>query len=136
MKNIKLQDVKRNWHLIDAKDQPLGRISTNIAHLLLGKNKPYYTPNIDCGDYVVVVNVEKVKLTGNKDKQKPYYHHSGYPGGLKVKTASQVREQNPEKLIRHSIVGMLPKNRLAKQMVKKLHIYKGSEHPYKDKFKN
>lgn len=136
MKNVRQKDIIRGWHLIDAKDKVLGRISTKVAHLLIGKNKPYYTAHIDCGDHVVIINAKSVYLSGNKEKQKSYYRHSGYPGALKVKTANQIREKNPEELIRHAVVGMLPKNRLARQMVKKLYIYQDATHPYKDKFKN
>lgn len=134
MRNVSQKDIKRNWHLIDAKGKALGRVSTKITHLLLGKNKAYYTPYMDCGDNVVVINVSKVHLSGNKETQKSYYRHSGYPGGLKVKTANQLREQKPEEMLRHAVVRMLPKNRLARQMVKKLYIFKESDHPYKNKF--
>lgn len=136
MKNIKISDVKREWHLIDAKDKVLGRLSSQIASLLMGKHKSMYTPYLDSGDNVVVINAGKVILTGKKENQKKYYRHSGYPGALKVKTASQVRQEKPEDLIRHAVVGMLPKKALGKIMRKKLYIFAGSEHSYENKFKN
>jgi len=136
MKNIKAHDIKREWHLIDAKDKILGRLSSEIAKILMGKIKSYYTPYLDTGDYVVVINAKDVLFSGKKENQKKYYHHSQYPGGLYVKTAAQVRKQKPEDLIRHAIVGMLPKTKLGKTMLKKLFIYPESEHPYRDKFKS
>ena len=135
MKNPKPKDIKREWHLIDAKDKILGRLSTQAAHLIMGKNKVYYTPYLDCGDYVVIINAKNVMLSAKKENQKIYYRHSGYPGGLKQRTAAQIREQKPEELIRHAVVGMLPKNKLAKIMLKKLYIYPQSDNPYKSKFK-
>ncbi|OGD86395.1 50S ribosomal protein L13 [Candidatus Curtissbacteria bacterium RIFCSPHIGHO2_01_FULL_41_11] len=135
MKNIKPKDITRKWHLIDAKDEVLGRLSTKIATILMGKNKPYYTPHLDCGDNIVVINTSKIKLSGKKENQKIYYHHSGYPGGLKSKTAAEVRKQKPQELLRHSVVGMLPKNKIGKEMMRKLFIYPEKEHAYKDKFK-
>ena len=136
MKNIKLSDIKREWHLVNAKNQILGRLSSSVATILTGKNKNYYTPNLDTGDYVVVINATHVVLSGKKESQKKYYHHSQYPGGLYIKTASQIRKQKPENLIRHAVIGMLPKYKLGKLMLKKLFIYAGSEHPYGDKVKN
>lgn len=126
----------RDWHLIDAKNQRVGRLSTKIAHLLMGKHKPYYVKNIDCGDYVVAVNAKDVVFSGKKEKQKIYWRHSGYPGGLRSKTAADLRTTKPEEIIKHAVVGMLPKNKLAREMVKKLYIYPTSEHPYADKIKN
>lgn len=136
MKNIKPKDIKRQWHLVDANKQILGRLSSNIARLLMGKNKSYYVPYLDTGDYVVVVNAPKVILSGKKEAQKKYYRHSGYPGSLRIKTAAQVRESKPEYMIRHAVFGMLPKTKLGKQMLKKLYIYSAGEHPHQDKFKN
>lgn len=135
MKNVTIKDVKREWHLIDAKGQILGRLSTSVATMLSGKNKNYYTPYIDTGDYVVIINAEKVVLSGKKENQKNYYRHSGYPGGLRTKTAEVVRKTQPTRLIRHSVVGMLPKNKIGRVMIKKLYIYPGSENPHQDKFK-
>ncbi len=134
MKNVKPKDIIRRWHLIDAQDKILGRISSEIATHLIGKKKSYYTPYLDTGDYVVVINTEKVKLTGKKENQKKYYRHSGFPGGLYQKTTSQIREKKPEMLIRHSVKGMLPKTTLGKQMLKKLYVYAGENHPHTDKF--
>src|SRR3972149_9470878 len=136
MKNVKTADIKRNWHLVDAEKKILGRLSTTVAQILMGKNKSYYTPYLDTGDFVVVTNAQKVALSGKKEKQKKYYHHSQFPGGLKVKTAQQVREQKPEEVIRHSVRGMLPKTKLGKLMLKKLYVFKDDKHPYSDKFKD
>ena len=136
MKNIKTTDIKRSWHLIDADKKILGRLSVKVAQVLMGKNKSYYTPYLDTGDFVVVTNAQKVALSGKKEKQKKYYHHSQFPGGLKVKTAEQVRENKPEDVIRHSVRGMLPKTKLGKLMLKKLYVFKDDKHPYSDKFKD
>ena len=136
MKNVKTADINRSWHLIDAEKKILGRLSVNVAQILMGKNKSYYTPYLDTGDFVVVTNAQKVALSGKKEKQKKYYHHSQFPGGLKVKTAQQVREQKPEEVIRHSVRGMLPKTKLGKLMLKKLYVFKDDKHPYSDKFKD
>jgi len=136
MKPVKTTDINRTWHLFDAKKEVLGRLSTKIALILMGKNKSYYTPYLDTGDYVVVTNAQKVALSGKKEKQKKYYHHSQFPGGLKTKTAQQVREQKPEEVIRHSVRGMLPKTKLGKLMLKKLYVFKDDKHPYSDKFKD
>lgn len=131
MKNQNLKD----WHLVDAKNRTLGRLSTEIANILSGKNKVSYMTNIDQGDYVVVVNAKEVSFSGKKETQKLYYRHSGYPGGLKSDTVAQMRAKRPEELIRHAVVGMLPKNKLGKAMARKLFVYSSSEHPYKNKFK-
>ena len=136
MKNVKTTDIKRSWHLFDAKKEVLGRLSTKIALILMGKNKSYYTPHLDTGDYVVVTNAQKVALSGKKEKQKNYYHHSQFPGGLKVKTAQGVRQTKPEELVRHSVRGMLPKTKLGKLMLKKLYVFKDEKHPYSDKLKD
>jgi len=133
MINVKPKDIKRSWHLVDAKNKVLGRLSTEVATTLMGKNKSIYTPYLDTGDYVVIVNAKKVALTGKKETQKKYYKHSGYPGGLYVKTVHDLRQKTPDKILRHSIIGMLPKNKIGKQMAKKLFIYEGTDHPYKDK---
>ena len=136
MKNVKTTDIKRSWHLVDAEKKILGRLAVNVAQILMGKNKSYYTPYLDTGDFVVVTNAQKVALSGKKEKQKKYYHHSQFPGGLKVKTAQQVREQKPEEVIKHSVRGMLPKTKLGKLMLKKLYVFKDDKHPYSDKFKD
>jgi len=121
---------ERGWFLIDAQGQILGRLASEVASILRGKNKPVFTPHVDTGDFVVVINAEKIKLTGKKWDQKMYYRHSGYPGGLKSLSAKEVLEKKPEELIRHAVKGMLPKNRLGRKMLKKLKIYVGEEHPH------
>ena len=124
------EDVERAWYLIDAKDKVLGRLATEIAKVLRGKNKAIFSPHIDTGDFVVVVNAEKVKLTGNKLKGKVYYHHSGYPGGIKGIVAEKLLAQKPEEVLRHAVKGMLPKNRLGRKIFKKLKVYTGPDHPH------
>lgn len=123
-------EAERNWVLVDAKDQVLGRLAADVASILRGKTKPTYTPFIDVGDFVVIVNAEKVRLTGRKMEQKMYYRHSGYMGGLKERTARQVMEKRPEEIIRHAVKGMLPKNSLGRSMFKKLKVYVGENHPH------
>ena len=135
MKKVKVKDIERKWHLLDAKQKPLGRLSTEAAKILMGKNKAYFTPHLDTGDNVIIINASRVLLTGNKEKQKKYYHHSGYPGALSFKTASQNRKINPQFLVKHAIVGMLPKTRLGRTMVKKLYIFAEENHPFAEKFK-
>lgn len=122
------QNIERKWYVIDATDIPLGRLSTVVATILRGKNKPTYTPHVDTGDHVIVINAEKVKLTGNKAADKIYSRHSGFPGGLKQVSAGTMRAQKPERLIELSIKGMLPHNPLGRKQVKKLHVYAGPEH--------
>ena len=129
-KSYKSGNVEKNWHLVDAKDKVLGRLAVKIASILSGKNKAQYSPNADLGDFVVVVNAEKVKVTGNKFYQKNYYHHTGYPGGLKSKSFEKMQEDSPEKIIEKAVKGMLPKNKLANQIIKKLKVYSGSAHPH------
>ncbi|MBI5188461.1 MAG: 50S ribosomal protein L13 [Nitrospirae bacterium] len=123
--------VERKWYLVDAKDAVLGRLASKVAVYLRGKNKSVFTPNIDTGDFVVVVNADKIRLTGRKLTDKVYYHHSGYTGGLKIRTAKELLEKKPEKMIKDAVWGMLPKNRLGRAMFKKLKVYRGSEHPHK-----
>lgn len=130
----KQSDIKRVWHLINLKDKILGRVSTEIAKLLMGKGKPYFVRNLDCGDYVVVINVQDVKVTGKKEDQKKYYRYSGYPGGLTTETLSKLRQRKPEDVIIHAVKGMLPQNKLRDKMLKRLLVFKGEEHPYKNKF--
>jgi large subunit ribosomal protein L13 len=120
----------RRWFLIDARDQVLGRVASEAAKLLRGKTKPSFTPHVDCGDFVVIVNAEKVKLTGPKEKTKIYYRHSGFPGGIRSQTAEKVRATRPERLLRSAVTGMLPKNRLGRRLATKLKIYAGGEHPH------
>ncbi len=129
-KSYKSVNVEKNWHLVDAEDKVLGRLAVKIANILSGKNKAQYSPNADLGDFVVVVNAEKVKVTGNKFSQKNYYHHTGYPGGLKTKSFEKMQEDSPEKIIEKAVKGMLPKNKLANQIIKKLKVYSGSAHPH------
>ena len=129
-KSYKSINVKKNWHLVDAEDKVLGRLAVKIASILSGKNKAQYSPNADLGDFVVVVNAEKVRVTGNKFSQKNYYHHTGYPGGLKTKSFEKMQEDSPEKIIEKAVKGMLPKNKLANQIIKKLKVYSGSAHPH------
>ncbi len=124
------KDRERNWLLVDAEGQTLGRLATQIADALRGKLKPTYTPHIDVGDFVIVVNAEKIAVTGNKLREKMYYRHSGYPGGLKKRTLSDMLERRPEEVIRLAVRGMLPKNRLARKQLTKLKIYAGPEHPH------
>lgn len=124
------RDIKREWHQIDANGKVLGRIATDIATKLLGKNKSYYVPHLDTGDYVVVTNAAKVVVTGKKSDQKVYTRHSGYPGGLRQENFTTLQARRPEEIIRHAVWGMMPKTKLGKSMIKKLHIYAGSEHPY------
>ena len=122
--------VTRKWYIIDADGQTLGRMSSRIATILRGKNKPYFTPHTDCGDYVIIINAEKVKLTGNKMLDKEIQHFTGYPGGPKVTNPKTVLAKQPHKLLEKSIRGMLPKNKLGNAMYKKLFVYAGSEHPH------
>jgi large subunit ribosomal protein L13 len=120
----------RRWYVIDARDQVLGRVASEAAKLLRGKGKPSFTPHVDCGDFVVVVNAEHVRLTGPKERTKVYYRHSGYPGGIRAQTAGKLRSAHPERLLRLAVTGMLPKNRLGRRLASKLKIYTGPEHPH------
>jgi len=122
--------VKREWFVIDAEGQTLGRITTKIASVLRGKHKPTFTPHVDCGDYVIVLNAHKIVFTGKKLDQKFYHNYSGYMGGLRSQSARYVLNTHPERIIEHAVKGMLPKNRLARQMIKKLKVCCGSEHPH------
>lgn len=130
----KISEVKRVWHLVDAKDKILGRIAAEIAQKLMGKSKPYFVRNLDCGDYVVVTNARYVAVTGKKEKNKLYGNYSGYPGGLKEKALWQVRKEKPAEVVRHAVWGMLPTNKLRDRLVTRLYIYPDAEHPYKNKF--
>ncbi|QSV44255.1 50S ribosomal protein L13 [Geobacter benzoatilyticus] len=129
-KVAKKEEVTRDWFLVDADNKVLGRMATEIANILRGKMKPIYTPSVDTGDFVVVINAEKIQLTGNKLADKMYYSHSGFPGGIKSITAGKLIEKKPEDLIRKAVKGMLPKNKLARHMLKKLKVYAGSAHPH------
>jgi large subunit ribosomal protein L13 len=123
-------EVERRWYVVDAEGKTLGRLATEIAKVLRGKNKPQYTPHIDTGDFVVVVNAEKVVVTGRKAEQKVYRRHSGYPGGLKTTTYERMMERQPTEILRRAVKGMMPKSRLARQQLRKLKIYAGPEHPH------
>jgi large subunit ribosomal protein L13 len=126
----KLENVKRDWYLVDAQDAVLGRLATQVANVLRGKNKAIYTPSVDTGDFVIVVNAEKIALTGRKLADKTYYNHSGFTGGLKEISAGELLEKKPADLIKRAVKGMLPKNKLSRHMLKKLKIYAGGSHPH------
>jgi large subunit ribosomal protein L13 len=128
--NAKPGEVSRDWYVVDAEGKTLGRLATQIADTLRGKRKPQYTPHVDTGDFVVVVNAEKIQVTGSKLDQKRYYRHSGYPGGLKSRTLREQLERRPTEVIRTAVKGMLPRNRLARQQLTKLKVYAGPEHPH------
>ncbi|GIW61291.1 MAG: 50S ribosomal protein L13 [Patescibacteria group bacterium] len=130
----KKQDIQRAWHLIDVKEKILGRVATEIAELLMGKSKPYFVRNLDCGDYVVVINAKDIKVTGNKEEKKVYYRHSGYPGGFKAETLKELKARKPEEVLRRAVKGMLPQNKLRDKMLKRLFIFAGEEHRFQDKF--
>ncbi len=123
-------EVERKWYVVDARDKVLGRLASEIARRLRGKHNPMYSPHVDCGDFIVVINADKVRLTGRKWDQKVYYRHSGYPGGIKEITARKLRDKRPEDLIRFAVRGMLPKNRLGRALIKKLKVYAGESHPH------
>ena len=126
----KKETVTRNWYVVDAEGKPLGRVASKAAVVLRGKHKPTYTPHVDCGDYVIIVNASKVLLTGNKMEDKKYYNHSQYPGGLRIRTAKEMVERYPEEMVEKAVKGMLPKNRLGRSMYKKLFVYAGENHPH------
>ncbi|NMB25516.1 MAG: 50S ribosomal protein L13 [Firmicutes bacterium] len=123
-------DIDRKWYVIDAEDKVLGRLAGEIATILRGKHKPQFTPHMDTGDFVIVVNAEKVKLTGKKREQKTYYWHTGYPGGIRSRTAGELLARKPEEVIRKAVWGMLPKNKLSRQQLTKLKVYAGPDHPH------
>lgn len=129
--SYKRSDIEEKWHLINAEGKTLGRLAVSISNILTGKSKPLYSPNADLGDFVVVINAEKVRVTGKKSTQKVYNHHTGYPGGLKSKTFDKMLEDSPEIIIEKAVKGMLPKNKLSNLIIKKLKVYSGSEHPHK-----
>lgn len=128
--SIKASDIERKWHVIDASDKVLGRLSTQIAGLLMGKHKPMFCRHLDVGDFVVVINADKVRVTGNKVKQKMYYRHSGYPGGLKSVSLEKMMQTHPNRVIEHAVKGMLPRNKLSAGMMKRLKVYSGDSHPH------
>jgi len=126
----KAKEIKKKWYLVDAEGKILGRLASKIAQILTGKTKPIYTPFLDVGDFVIVINAKKVKVTGGKEKKKIYYHYSGYPGGMKKKTYEELLKEKPEKIIQEAVRGMIPKNKLGRKMLKKLKVYPGKEHPH------
>jgi large subunit ribosomal protein L13 len=127
---VKQSDIKRSWFVVDLEGKVLGRAATEIARVLRGKHKPVYTPSVDAGDFVIVLNADKVRLTGNKMADKMYYHHTGYPGGIRSINAEKLLTKKPEDLIKKAVKGMLPKNKLGRQMIKKLKVYKGTDNPH------
>ena len=128
--SVKAGDIVRDWHIIDASGEILGRMATDVAKLLMGKHKATFSRHLDCGDFVVVINAAKIRVTGNKLKEKVYYRHSGYPGGLKEVTLERMLKKSPGRVIEHAVKGMLPKNRLGAKMLKKLKVYAGETHPH------
>ncbi len=129
-KSFRKEDVKRDWWIVDATNMTVGRLSTQVATLLRGKHKPWFTPHVDTGDFVIIVNADKVIMEGKRAEKKQYFRHSGYPGGQKVDTFKNLIVKNPEKIIQHSVKGMLPKNRLGREIVKKLKVYTNDQHPH------
>ncbi len=127
---LRKEDVKHDWYVIDAEGKTLGKVATLAASILRGKNKPTFTPHVDCGDNVIIINAEKAVLTGNKLDQKMYYNHSGYPGGLRERTAKTMKEKYPVEMVERAVKGMLPKGRLGREMYRKLFVYAGSEHKH------
>jgi len=128
--SIRAEEITRDWYLLDANNQTLGRLASRVAQILRGKNKPYFTPHMDMGDFVVIINAEKVKVTGNKEADKTYFRHSGYPGGITEINLKKVRQQHPEKIITNAVKGMLPHNRLGRKLLKHLKIYATEVHPH------
>ncbi|MCY4564387.1 MAG: 50S ribosomal protein L13 [Gammaproteobacteria bacterium] len=128
--SMRAQDVERSWYLVDAENRTLGRLASAIAHRLRGKHKPEYTPHVDTGDYIIVVNAAKVRVTGNKETGKIYHRHSGYPGGIKSTSLNRLRQTHPERIIEKAVKGMLPRNPLGRAMFRKLKVYAGPEHPH------
>ncbi len=126
----KASEIQREWFIVDAEGQTLGRLATQIASVLRGKTKPIYAPHVDTGDFVIVINAEKIQVTGNKETEKFYYRHSGYPGGLKATSVRQLREKYPDRILRNAVKGMLPRTTLGEQQLTKLKIYAGGEHPH------
>ena len=128
--SIKKDDIQRDWYIVDAENKILGRLASEIAQVIRGKKKPFYTPNLDMGDFVVVINADKVAVSGNKEEQKKYFSHSGFPGADKETTLSRLRSKHPEKIIYNAVKGMLPHNRLGRKLIKHLKVFSGSEHPH------
>lgn len=134
IKPTRASEIKRDWQLFDAEGKILGRLAVSIAETLMGKSKPYFVRHLDCGDYAVVINVEKILVTGKKETQKKYFRFSGYPGGLQTKTLNQIRQENPGRIMFEAVRGMLPDNKLREKMLTRLYLFAGAQHPYKDKF--
>jgi len=128
--SVRAEDVRRDWVVIDAADHTLGRLATEVASRLRGKHKPEYTPHVDTGDFIIVINAEKIKVTGKKETDKKYYRHTGFPGGIKETPLGKMRETHPERIIEKAVKGMLPKNPLGRQMYRKLKVYAGADHPH------
>ncbi len=128
--SVKASEIERRWYVVDAQGKTLGRLATEVARVLHGKHKPTFTPHLDTGDFVIVVNAEKIRVTGNKLEAKRYYRHTGYLGGLRSRTLQQQLEKHPDRVITHAVKGMLPKNRLGADMLRKLKVYAGAEHPH------
>ena len=135
IQTTKINQIERKWHLFDATDKVLGRLSTRLVPLLTGKYKPYYVSHLDCGDHVVVVNSEKIRVSGRKESNKEYQHYSGFPGGLKNQKLADLRSKFPTRILEHSVSGMLPDNKLKAEWMGRLHLFVGDKHPYADKFK-
>jgi large subunit ribosomal protein L13 len=135
-KSTKAEQITHEWHLVDVKGKVLGRVASDIAYKLMGKSKPYFVRNLDCGDYVVVVNANDYVVTGRKEQEKLYGNYSGFPGGLKQKALRQLRIEKPTEPIRHAVFGMLPKNKLRDRLITRLYVYVTGDHPYKSKFEN
>ena len=133
--STKVSDIEREWWVIDASGKTLGRLASEVASILKGKHKPIYSPHLDVGDYVIVVNAAEIKVTGNKLSQKTYYRHSGYPGGLKSTSLGRMMETHPTRVVEHAVKGMLPHNRLGAAMIRKLKVYPGAEHPHEAQVK-
>lgn len=129
-KSIREVDVPRQWYIVDAAGQTLGRLASQVAFLLRGKHRPYFTPHVDCGDFVVVINADQIKVTGKREEMKEYFHYTGYPGGGRVRAFKNLKTDDPEFVIQHAVKGMLPKNILGRQIIKKLKVYGGAEHPH------
>ena len=128
--SMRAEDVQRSWYVVDAENQTLGRLATEVARRLRGKHKAEYTPHVDTGDYIVVINADKIRVTGNKTTDKMYYRHSGYPGGIKSVSFEKLRDTYPDRIIEKAVKGMLPRNPLGRSMLRKLKVYAGSEHPH------
>jgi len=128
--SFKENEIEKKWFLVDASGQTLGRVASRIAHILRGKHKPVFTPNVDCGDFVIVINAEKVNVEGKRAEMKTYFHHTGYPGGATVESYKELIKTKPERVFEHAVKGMIPHNRLGARIIKKLKVYRGAEHPH------